>query len=60
MPNGAAARLVQRGDLVIIGSYAEFERTEIASHKPALVHVNDKNQITSIRSSVEPNTPFTP
>src|SRR5215211_1171514 len=35
--NGAAARMVQKGDVVIIASYAEFEESEVLQHKPALV-----------------------
>lgn len=42
--NGAAARLVHRGDLVIIASYAEMEEHEIAAHQPALVFVDQKNR----------------
>jgi aspartate 1-decarboxylase len=43
--NGAAARLVQPGDKVIICSYISLDEREIAQHKPNLVFVNDKNQI---------------
>lgn len=42
--NGAAARLVHRGDLVIIASYAEFDEQEARSHQPSLVFVDGKNQ----------------
>lgn len=42
--NGAAARMVQKGDLVIIASYAEFEPKEAAEHKPQLIFVDEKNQ----------------
>lgn len=41
--NGAAARLVHKGDLVIIANYADFDEAEIAAHKPALIFVDDKN-----------------
>lgn len=41
--NGAAARLVHSGDLVIIASYVQMEDAEAASHKPALVFVDEKN-----------------
>jgi aspartate 1-decarboxylase len=58
--NGAAARRVQKGDLVIIASYAEFESSEIAAHKPALVHVDAGNRITAIHHEVKAGTPFTP
>jgi aspartate 1-decarboxylase len=45
--NGAAARLVQPGDLVIILTYAEFEADEIDGHVPAVVHVDAKNALLS-------------
>lgn len=48
--NGAAARMVHKGDLVIIATYAEFDDQEAAAHKPALVHVNEKNEIKAVRS----------
>jgi aspartate 1-decarboxylase len=43
--NGAAARKVQPGDIVIIASYAEYDETETKDHKPLLVYVDDKNAI---------------
>lgn len=42
--NGAAARLVQPGDSVIIISYAVISQDELSSHKPTVVFVNEKNQ----------------
>lgn len=43
--NGAAARLVQPGDLVIIASYAEYDEAEVAAHVPKLVHVDAENRL---------------
>lgn len=43
--NGAAARLVQIDDLIIIVSYAEFEEVEVANHKPKIVFVDEQNKI---------------
>lgn len=43
--NGAAARKVQPGDIVIIASYAEYDEEEAKQHKPLLVYVDDKNAI---------------
>ncbi|NDV62431.1 aspartate 1-decarboxylase [Puniceicoccales bacterium CK1056] len=43
--NGAAARKVQPGDIVIIASYAEYEDSEAKAHKPTLIYVDDKNSI---------------
>lgn len=42
--NGAAARLVQAGDIVIIASYAEFEEQEARSHQPVKVFVDGENR----------------
>ncbi len=54
--NGAAARLVHRGDLVIIAAYAEFEPAEAALHKPNLVMVNEKNQIKQLHHEIAPKS----
>jgi aspartate 1-decarboxylase len=45
--NGAAARLVQPGDLVIILTYADIDDAELAAHEPALVFVDAKNVVIS-------------
>lgn len=47
--NGAAARLVNTGDLVIIASYAEYEETECEEHHAKLIMVNEHNQIVKKR-----------
>ncbi|MEE1320764.1 MAG: aspartate 1-decarboxylase [Acutalibacteraceae bacterium] len=41
--NGAAARLVQVGDKIIIMAYADVEIGEAESHKPKVVFVDDNN-----------------
>lgn len=43
--NGAAARLAQAGDLVIIASFAWLDEKEAASASPKLVFVDAKNHI---------------
>lgn len=43
--NGAAAHLVHPGDTVIIISYAQMEDAEARSYTPAVVHVNEHNQM---------------
>ena len=45
--NGAAARLVQKDDLIIIACYAQISESETESFKPAIVFVNEQNVITS-------------
>jgi aspartate 1-decarboxylase len=42
--NGAAARLVQVDDLVIIVSYADYDEAEIAEHQPVVVLVDADNK----------------
>jgi aspartate 1-decarboxylase len=46
--NGAAARLVEVGDLIIILTYTLLETEECINYQPRLVFVNDKNQIQQI------------
>ena len=48
--NGAAARLVHKGDLVIIAAYADFEQSEALHHIPQLVMVNAQNGINKIHA----------
>jgi aspartate 1-decarboxylase len=43
--NGAAARLVQVGDTVIVLTYAGYEEAELAGLEPEVVRVDGKNRI---------------
>jgi aspartate 1-decarboxylase len=51
--NGAAARLVQRGDTVIVISYAQYTPAELGDYEPRVVHVDDHNEIIAVDSRVE-------
>jgi len=42
--NGAAARLVQPGDRIIVITYAGYDEAELASYAPKIVHVDEANQ----------------
>ena len=44
--NGAAARLVAKGDTVIIITYEDIPEDKVVHHHPALVYVNQQNSIT--------------
>lgn len=46
--NGAAARKVQRGDVVIILTYTILSDEECQGYKPALVYVNEQNEVQKI------------
>lgn len=46
--NGAAARLVEKGDIVIILTYTILEDEECKNHKPRLVFMDPNNDIKKI------------
>ncbi|MEV8516484.1 aspartate 1-decarboxylase [Dactylosporangium sp. NPDC051484] len=46
--NGAAARLVSPGDLVIIMSFNVVDEAEVAGHRPHVVHVDRDNRIVEL------------
>ena len=48
--NGAAARLVQPDDIVIIISYAIIPEERLADHKPKVAIMNENNQIIELIS----------
>ena len=51
--NGAAARLVHRGDTVIVISYAQYDREEIEQYAPRVVHVRAQtNEILDVDNAV--------
>ena len=45
--NGAAARLVQPGDRVIVITYADYEEAELDDYEPRVVHVDTANRPVS-------------
>ena len=50
--NGAAARLVHRGDTIIVISYAQFSREEMEHYVPRVVHVDRANRIIAADAQV--------
>ena len=50
--NGAAARLVHTGDTVIVVSYADYEREELETYEPVVVHVDSDNRIVTVDDAV--------
>ncbi|MBE1554137.1 aspartate 1-decarboxylase [Sporosarcina limicola] len=46
--NGAAARLVQRGDVVIILSYVYMTDEEARTHEPTVLIMDEKNAVKEI------------
>ncbi|WP_433585527.1 aspartate 1-decarboxylase [Microbacterium hydrocarbonoxydans] len=50
--NGAAARLVHTGDTIIVISYADYSREELADYEPTVVHVDRTNGIIRVDDAV--------
>lgn len=51
--NGAAARLVQPGDVIIIISYAVMSDEAARTHRPVVVFVDEDNRIARIENGGE-------
>ena len=51
--NGAAARLVAKGDIVIILTYCDVEEEKVRDYHPRLVYVDAENKITHTQGVVE-------
>jgi aspartate 1-decarboxylase len=43
--NGAAARLVEVGDKLIVAAYAALDEAEVREHRPIVVLVDEQNRI---------------
>ena len=54
--NGAAARLVQKDDIVIIVSYALISNDELATFRPKIALMDENNEITEIVDEEPPLT----
>ena len=51
--NGAAARLVHRGDTIIVLSYAQYDAVELEHYEPRVVHVEAAtNRIVTVDDAV--------
>lgn len=53
--NGAAARHVQPGDLVIICAYCSMDMKQAKKHKPSVVFVDSRNRIKANRVESQRN-----
>lgn len=52
--NGAAARLVSAGDIVIVLTYDSMTDEQARTHAPVLIYVDDANRIVGAGSHIEP------
>ena len=51
--NGAAARLVQPGDRVIVITYGDYDDAELEDYEPRVVHVDASNRVVDEASAAE-------
>jgi len=51
--NGAAARLVNEGDRVIVASFGAYDEADLQQYAPIVVHVDDRNEIARVDSHPE-------
>ena len=46
--NGAAAHVINPGDLVIVMSFRQLDERELTAYAPRVVHVDDRNRIVAL------------
>ena len=51
--NGAAARLVHKGDTIIVFSYASYDRADMEHYEPRVVHVGAANEILAVDAEAD-------
>src|SRR6187549_1829311 len=51
--NGAAARLVDPGDKVIVASFGTYDEADLEAYAPVVVHVGERNEIARVDSRPE-------
>jgi len=57
--NGAAAHLMEPGDMVILATFCELEDEEARNHRPIVIRVDENNRMVSDEPEVAgPNPPL--
>jgi aspartate 1-decarboxylase len=51
--NGAAARLVQPGDRIIVITYGDYDDAELEAYEPRVVHVDASNRVVDEAAASE-------
>ncbi len=51
--NGAASRLVEVGDVIIIMTYAQLNEDEMVNHSPKVAVLNENNEIIEMINEKE-------
>ncbi len=50
--NGAAAHKADPGDIIIICAYVGLNQQELASYKPTLVYLDERNEVTRCSNAI--------
>jgi aspartate 1-decarboxylase len=50
--NGAAARLVHTGDVVIVMSYAQYSHDEVSAHQPIVIELGETEPLAPANTTV--------
>jgi aspartate 1-decarboxylase len=58
--NGAAARLVELGDKLIIAAFCSLEESEVRQHRPKLILIGEDNQVTRATETEAAGAKFQP
>ena len=58
--NGAAARLVELGDKLIIAAYCSLDESAVRDHRPKLILIGEENQISRSEVSEAAGVKFQP
>jgi aspartate 1-decarboxylase len=48
--NGAAARVVRRGDKVIVASFGSYRESDLERYSPVVVHLGESNEVVRVDS----------
>ena len=47
--NGAAARLVEKGDKLILAAYAAIDENDVRQHRPQVVVIGERNRVREVK-----------
>jgi aspartate 1-decarboxylase len=58
--NGAAARLVEIGDKLIIAAFCSLDESDVREHRPKLVMIGEENKISRVHETEAAGVKFQP
>lgn len=52
---GAAARLIEKGDVILVLSFANYDEDELATYSHRIIYVDEKNHLVRVEDRTEEN-----